>query len=544
MTKFQLYWHTLKYLKPIQFYGRLWFKFFRPKPNLSLPPKLRKNNQQKWMMPARRKKSLIEFQAFLFLNEQHSLDQIGWDNPTIEKLWRYNQHYFDDLNAVDANLRKEWHVALLEDWLKNNPPTKGSGWEPYPISLRIVNWIKWALNGNVLSPSCLHNLAIQARWLKNRLEIHLLGNHLFANAKAFVFAGIFFEGEEATDWFLTGINIIKKELKEQVLADGGHFERSTMYHALILEDILDLINLNKTYEKFTNVDWHSQLYQWCAHIDPMLKWLEGMCHPDGDISFFNDAAFGIAPSTTEIKAYASRLSFESHKALKKIHYFPQSGYVRLEVKDAVALIDIADIGPDYLPGHAHADTLSFEFSLFGARILVNTGTSCYGLSNQRLYERSTVAHNTVVINDENSSEVWSGFRVARRAYPIKIQIKEDKTNLRVEAAHTGYHRLKNQPTPIRTWHLNESEFVIEDCIKGLYQTAQAYFYFHPQVEIVQKSHHAWQLCFCGKSSVFTVLFGNARLLSSYYSPEFGVKIDSHCLVVDLVEGKSKIVLSW
>ena len=29
----------------------------------------------------------------------------------------------------------------------------------------------------------------------------------------------------------------------------------------------------------------------------------------------------------------------------------------------VAIIDVAKIGPDYLPGHGHADTLSFELSI-------------------------------------------------------------------------------------------------------------------------------------------------------------------------------------
>ena len=544
MNIFQLYWHTLKYLKPIQFYGRLWFRLWKPAPSLSIPPPLRKNTQEKWVMPARRKKSLIGSQAFLFLNEHHTLSEIGWDNPAIEKLWRYNQHYFDDLNAVDASSRKIWHEALLKDWLKHNPPTKGSGWEPYPTSLRIVNWIKWALNDNVLSQSFLQSLAIQARWLKNRLEIHLLGNHLFANAKALVFAGIFFEGEEAESWFLTGMNIIKKELKEQVLADGGHFERSTMYHLLILEDLLDLINLNKTYETFISCHWHSQMHQWGEHIIPMLKWLEGLCHPDGDISFFNDAALGIVLSSTEIKDYAARMAFEWRDVSKNLIYFPQSGYVRLQTKDVVALIDIADIGPDYLPGHAHADTLSFELSLFGARVLVNTGTSCYGLSSQRTYERSTAAHNTVVVNGQNSSEVWSGFRVAQRAYPIKIKMKEESDDFMLEAAHTGYHRLKNQPTPIRTWHLSEHAFVIEDRVEGLYQDAKAYFHFHPQVQIVPQSHHAWQLCFCDKTAVFTVLLGNAQVQSGYYAPEFGVRIENQCFVIDLVEGKSKVVLSW
>ena len=77
--------------------------------------------------------------------------------------------------------------------------------------------------------------------------------------------------------------------------------------------------------------------------------------------------------------------------------------------------DVAPIGPDHLPAHAHADTLSFELSFKGRRVFVNSGTSEYGLSAERQRQRGTAAHNTLVLDEENSSEVWAGFRVARRA---------------------------------------------------------------------------------------------------------------------------------
>ena len=121
---------------------------------------------------------------------------MGWSRRK-SKLWRYNQHYFDDLNAEQAVDRVEWHRELLNDWISNNPPFKGNGWEPYPTSLRLVNWIKWALSGVELPAYYLESMVLQARWLERRIEWHLLGNHLFANAKALVFVGTYFSGPEA-----------------------------------------------------------------------------------------------------------------------------------------------------------------------------------------------------------------------------------------------------------------------------------------------------------------------------------------------------------
>ena len=78
------------------------------------------------------------------LGESGHLDEVGWDGSQREKLWRYNQHYFDDLNAEGAADRQEWHSQLLSDWVANNPPGVGIGWDPYPVSLRVVNLVKWA----------------------------------------------------------------------------------------------------------------------------------------------------------------------------------------------------------------------------------------------------------------------------------------------------------------------------------------------------------------------------------------------------------------
>ena len=48
----------------------------------------------------------------------------------------------------------------------------------------------------------------------------------------------------------------------------------------------------------------------------------------------------------------------------------------LFMEQMFAIFDVAPLGPDYLPGHGHADTLSFELSLFGHRFITNSGTSC------------------------------------------------------------------------------------------------------------------------------------------------------------------------
>ena len=132
---------------------------------------------------------------------------------------------------------------LIERWLLDNPAPDGNGWEPYARSMRIVNWIKWYVTGNSLSKLATESLFLQSRALAQQIEYHLLANHLLANAKALYFAGLFFDHPEAATWREIGARILRDEVQEQILWDGGHFELSPMYHQIMLFRVLDCINL-------------------------------------------------------------------------------------------------------------------------------------------------------------------------------------------------------------------------------------------------------------------------------------------------------------
>lgn len=413
-----------------------------------------------------------------------------WNHSTWPKLWLYNAHYFNDLVADDAAARTYWHRTIIARWISENPPGLGNGWEPYPTSLRIVNWVKWAWAGNALSPDAVHSLAIQARWLRARLEHHLLGNHLWANAKALVFAGTCFEGTEADTLRKFGLQLLDRELREQVLPDGGHFERSPMYHAIVLEDLLDLVQLARLHPQVV-VDATTQ--RWAGSAESMLAWLQVMSHPDGGIALFNDAAFDIAACAGELATYAQTLGLPvASPLLPGVHALPQSGYIRLQGPRTVLIVDVAPIGPDYLPGHAHADTLSFEWSLDGQRVLVNGGTSTYESGDERTRQRSTAMHNTVEIDGQDSSEVWSSFRVARRARVKDVAWGDSGDALFVRAAHGGYARLPGRPEHAREWRLTANRLTVRDTIHGRYNSAVSRFRLHPRWSAaVDDAHDGW-----------------------------------------------------
>jgi uncharacterized heparinase superfamily protein len=549
--EFLKYFHTIRYLKASQLLGRVRHRLVRPKVDTAPAPAVRHRNGQ-WTFPACRVPSMLGVGTFRFLNETRTLQSPqDWNNPEAEKLWLYNLHYFDDLNAKSAADRREWHEALLLRWVFENPPGTGNGWEPYPSSLRIVNWIKWALAGNVLTKEVVHSLAVQVRFLTGQLEDHLLGNHLFANAKALVFGGAFFQGQEAENWMRMGLDLLMREIPEQILPDGGQFERSPMYHALALEDMCDLINILCAYPESVPDAYSSPVSTWPGITSKMADWLGVMCHPDGEIALFNDAAFGIAPKPERLFEYCAglgihgggKISKEKHSCV--VTHLNQTGYIRVEQDKAVAFLDTALVGPDYLPGHAHADTLNFELSLFEKRVIVDSGTSCYGLGAERLRQRTTSAHNTVVVEGQDSSEVWSGFRVARRAYPRNLSVRESEgEGVVIFCEHDGYRRLSGKPVHARTWSFTSKSLVITDEIKGYLRSSEARFHLHPGVRCEMMTDNELKLSVDGIENII-IRFSAPKVVvqDSTYHPGFGISIDNACLSV-FFNGVLKTEVFW
>jgi uncharacterized heparinase superfamily protein len=541
LKTFFLYWNTIRYLKPIQVFGRIWFHLYKPK---AVSQKALSRNYAKgyWQAVPTKPKSLTGFQTFTFLNVEGKLKDITWQAPVMSKLWRYNLHYFDYLLSDLKNYNQGEVHLLLTDWIEKNNQFQGEAWDPYPTSLRIVNWIKWSIQGNEIDVDCLQNLAIQSRWLSKRLERHMKGNHLLANAKALIFAGLYFKGAEAKKWLQLGVKIIDLELDEQILQDGGHFERSTVYHAVVLEDILDVINIfsyyNPSFKTSGNLVDKLKL-----KAEQMFGWLRFMTHPDGEISYFNDAALGACPGLGILSKYAERLGIglPVHRSTNNME-LKESGFCRLANDNFTAILDIGPIGASYLAGHAHADTLSFEMSFQDQRIIVNGGTSTYEDNQQRLFERGTKSHSTLTLEDMDSSEVWGAFRVARRANIVEKKCEVDGDLKTASASHDGYiNRLPGNPVHQRAWELTGDQLLVSDQVQSSSQNeGLARFIFHPDIKInVLKDSKLWSLEIGHQCLLYAeVLVGEGKIGTTTFAKAFGEVHKTLSLDVFLKAGKA------
>jgi uncharacterized heparinase superfamily protein len=442
------------------------------------------------------------------LNQTKNLGRpVDW-HPDAPLLWQFNLHYFNYLHLLEEADQQE----LIREWVYTNPVGAKPGWEPYTMSLRIINWCKAGFGAEDL----LHSLYRQAAYLYRSLETHLLGNHLLENARALVFVGAFFgEQGEAPQWLERGVEIYRDQTPEQVLEDGGHFERSPMYHALMLEGYVDVLNLLPE----DHSDWG-----WLAEtVRKMGDFLLSMTHPRNRISLFNDATRNVACPTGKLVAYARRvLDLQPERRSQ----FEETGYYIHNSDDVYLIIDGGPIGPDHLPAHAHADIFSYELSVGGDLFIVDTGVYEYEAGDMRDYVRSTKAHNTVCVDGVNQAECWDSFRVARRFPPRNISFTKQGGQSHFEGHFDGYAQLIGDRIEYRRRieaDQNERCIVVEDTITGEgCHTVESRIHLHPDVQ-VERNRGCISLERASHNVCISAEDSTVRLENGWYCPEFGLQ---------------------
>ncbi len=538
LNRMYLYINTIKYMKPYQILYRILFQIRHFNVNginrsIEIPDKRDSSFALKEFIY--KNNSTNNGKSFTFLNLNHSFEEnINWNFSKMPKLWLYNLHYFDFINSKDLSNDIGLSNSLIRRWIYENKNMKGEGWEPYTISLRIVNWIKWSLNSKKLNEVESASLFQQAFFLSKNIEYHIYGNHLIANAKALMFAGLFFKEHKNNNFKSLGEKLFNLQIQEQILEDGAHFELSPMYHQIIFEDILDIVNIYQVYEETIPE-------KWIDTAKAMQKWARAMSHPDQGIAFFNDAAHKIASSLHDIELYAANLGLKFPQDDFKIRNLEQSGYVIYNSEDVKLIFDCGQIGPDYIPGHGHADLFSIELSIFGKRLIVNGGTSTYEISKKRDFERSSASHSTVEIDGKNSSEVWGGFRVARRAHPKNVIIENTNDQINISALNDSFRGYSNE----RILKIEKNSVKIQDSIDGKFKNAISRLILHPEVHARKINDKLIILKLIDKSEEITISSNtDLDIGKTSYSPEFGKTLETNYIYCRFIDEKLKVTISW
>lgn len=363
---------------------------------------------------------------FLLINETHKVDLTRWAVSEASHLWNFNLHYFEYCVPLAARYaaggsREDLDLfkRLALTWMAACKYPRGDAWHPYTISLRLVNWLICIdLFGEALTcdkvfmGALARSMYRQYRHLLANQERHLLANHYLENLKTLVVCALLF-GED--DVLARVERDYLTQLDEQVLPDGVHYERSMMYHKLILEGLLRVELAYRSVGKAAPTKVASKARQM---LDAMASIERGM----GKTPFFNDSADGVAKECGPL-ACACRDVY-GYKPDDTKTAFPDSGFYKLYDGGAALVFFAGEPGPSYMLGHAHCDLLSFELSVAGKPTIVNSGTYAYQ-SELRPYFRSTAAHNTATIDGDEQMECWAEHRVARGVSRVRVEVVDE-----------------------------------------------------------------------------------------------------------------------
>ncbi|MBP3196803.1 MAG: alginate lyase family protein [Butyrivibrio sp.] len=352
------------------------------------------------------------------LNDMEEWHQGKWKYPERTHLWNFNLHYFEYGIALASKFKNtndaRYYQKLEEmytDWHKSCfKEIGGDAWHPYTISLRIRNLL---IIYGVLDKKKEEWLNLvkkdifwQYQFLVHNQEKNLLGNHYFENLTTLYICSKFFKDRQRNAGFNREL---LAQIKEQILPDGMHFERSFMYHNLVLED---LIRIYKVAD-----DMSKQLLK--PYIQAMSDCVNSF-EEEFRLPLFNDCGSNVAKRKSQLLTAAENIA-DIKAILRKSLY--NGGYYRLEDGKISVVVDAGIYAPEYISGHGHCDMMSFELFYDGEPIIVNAGTFQYQTEYREKF-RSTVSHNTMQVEGTEQSEIWGEHRTGRTAKVLKISRAE------------------------------------------------------------------------------------------------------------------------
>lgn len=467
---------------------------------------------------------------------------INWHRKprsTHEQSIQARLHYMDYLSDLSDDL----FIQLVRDWIINNPqPDWAVSWRPYNLSIRVAAWLTEISRRHRRLPSdfleeTASSIALQITFLRHRLETDIRGNHLIKNLKAILWASVCIEHGDAKKWLAQASRGLVEEMKEQVLSDGCHYERSPTYHCQVLADLIDC--WIAVHDKSTELG--AVLVQ---TIEKMISVAHFFSHPDGFPSLFNDGGLAMAPTArecaevwTDVSGMSTMTFFNGSFAMSA------AGYWGTRQEDVYLIIDCGPLGANYLVGHGHGDLLSFEWSVMGRRVVVDQGTYQYRRGMDRDITRQSRSHNAVTIDDMDPFDFFGAHRCGRRATPAPLLSDTICGKFCFRGTHNGFSSLPGSPQHVRDVEMTgKSLTVIDRIYGGKSPIARARFLLHPDWSVGVEGNVG--IMRSGDAEVRITSNVSLGLEEAEWFPNMYVRIRTSRLTMDVPLGEEGLIIRF
>ncbi len=377
------------------------------------------------------------------------------------------------LRAYGGDAARRRARELVSAWLQQNRGWSRVAWAPPVLGERIANLMGhyefFAASGEIaLRQSLLRSVGRQAKHLSRCLPAGLTGFDLITSAKGLVVAGASLpEGRAYLD---QACAILNKALPRQVMADGGHLERSPAIQLRVLRDLLDI----RAWLLLAEIEPPVPLLDAIQQMGPLLKLLQ---HGDGGLALFNGAS----------EEEGLMVDLVLQRAIgrpRQILSGPQSGFQRLQGGRLSVLADAGRPPAAGLDRMTHAGTLAIEVTAGRQRLIVNCGS----FPNEPKWApllRGTAAHSTLILDEKNSAEILDAGGLGRRPQVVTCRRDERDGSQLLEMSHDGYKPLFGIVHHRRLALSEDGEALVgEDRLVGG-RSGLAYsvrFHLHPSVQ--------------------------------------------------------------
>ncbi|KAA9405113.1 hypothetical protein EGO51_17450 [Haloarcula hispanica] len=487
-----------------------------------------------------------------FLNRTiqfRSPDQPNWFDDRFDDyplLWPLKLYAFEPLRWAtlgfkDPQAAPDRVVEVFDQWVWDwadsieigQPGYLRNAWTPWAVSLRIqtlTRYLAWRTGGTQegvperLTEVLAREIYRNSLFLINHIEGDVGGNHLVENGLALLMAGLTFS-EDDNSWASKGISILGRTGAKQFLSDGGHYERSPMYHAIVTTRYVTACSVLAASD-CTVPNWMT------AMTRQAVAYLRYLCPPDERIPLCNDAVFGQALPLADCLEYAAAAGFSSDDRPAPAHSpaSGESGYYWLDANHGRLLVDGGPVGPPHLPGHSHNDMLSVLLWVDGHRVLTDTGVYDYASDERRQYVRSVAGHNTVQVGDTEPIEIGGKYLMGARTEP---SVRYEETE---PAVFDGcYETASDAPASYRhnrTIIAADGWWLVRDMLSGPDTETEpsiSRLHFHPDIAVtvdesgpIRASHRAATDDDPPLLSVYPLGTSDVRTTTTQYFPEFGV----------------------
>ncbi len=430
-------------------------------------------------------------------------------------VWEPNRHHHLVVLGRAYRLSKDIRFAQaiaeqLDSWLAQNPYGLGMNWRSgLELGIRLINWV-WAIDLIRESQVIDEDLYLG---LSDSVSRHIweidrkyscgssVNNHLIGEAAGvFVATSYFNYIKNATVWRDRSREILVREIINQTYPDGGTKEQAVGYHLFVLQFFVTAgLAARATGPDFPESYW--------SQLEKMFEFIDKLSQGGDNLPMFGDCDDGyvldIGSNPRNVKEWLAigaalfkRGEFNtSSEHNEPLEWLPglsrrdsspapenrkcysiamsQSGYYLLQhgdlnSQDRISVVfDCGPLGMGSLAGHGHADALSFTLRAFGNDVLVDPGTYDYFSYPQwREYFRGTRAHNTVVVDENNQSEMLGLFLWGRKAQAQCLSWEPSDTGGKVVGEHNGYSTLSDPVIHRRMLELDacKRELTIQDNI--------------------------------------------------------------------------------